>query len=70
MPTPEEIEDAIATDAEDGLAAASSDGQSFTAMSADDRLKLADRAAARQNTSAGDAWGSVGRRRAMPNWSE
>lgn len=70
MPTPEEIEDAIAEAAEEGIQSATSDGQSATRMSADDQIKLADRAAARQHTSAGDAWGAVGRRRVMPNWNE
>ncbi len=70
MPTPtsEEIEAAIATDAEAGIQSATSDGQSATRMSADDQIKLADRAAAREVISGGDAWGVVGRRRAMPNW--
>jgi len=72
MPTPtsEEIEAAIAEDAEAGIQSATSDGQSATAMSADDRITLADRKAAQENVTAGNAWGAIGRARAMPNWTE
>lgn len=68
--TPEEINDAMADDAAEGIAEAESDGQKAKLMSADDRIKLADRAAAASVVTGGDAWGSVGRRRAMPNWNE
>lgn len=73
MPTPTtaEIEAAIAEDAELGIASATSDGQSASAMSADDRIKLADRAAAvAATTPSGNAWGAIGRARALPNWTE
>lgn len=70
MPTPAEIEETMAEDAELGISSVTSDGQTTTAMSADDRMKLADRAAAQAVTTGGDAWGTIGRRRAMPNWNE
>lgn len=46
MATPAEIEAAIANAAEEGIAEAVSDGQSAKAMSIDDQIKAADRAAA------------------------
>ena len=68
MATPAEIEEAIANAAEEGIAEAVSDGQSAKAMPIDEQIKAADRAAAVTSVSGGDAWGAVGRRRAMPNW--
>jgi len=71
MATPADIEAAIATAAVEGIAEAISDGQSAKAISADDQIKLADRAAAVTNIGAGSAWGGAIRpARALPNWTE
>ena len=69
-PTNEEIESAIATSIEKGVQSAASDGQSATAISLKERQDALDRKKASESVVAGDLWGNIGRRRAMPNWNE